>query len=58
MTYTPKAQRLMKLAQRAGELEVAAYDAGCRERAYHFMQKMNRLTKLAIHAQHCAGGDK
>lgn len=54
MTYTPWAQRLMKLAQRAGNLEFDAYMAFNRERAYHFMRKMNKFTRLAIQAQHGA----
>lgn len=55
MTYTPRAQRLMELAKRAGDLEFDAYMAFNRDRAIHFMRKMNRLTQLAIHAQH--GGE-
>lgn len=51
MTYTLKAQRLMKLARRAGDLEFEAYMEFKRDRAYHFMRKMNRLTQLAIQAQ-------
>lgn len=50
--YTPRAQRLMELARRAGDLEFYAYVAFNRPRAYHFMRKMNRLTQLAIQAQH------
>lgn len=52
MTYTPRAQRLMELARRAGDLEFEAYVAFNRHRAYHFLRKMNALTKLAIEAQH------
>jgi hypothetical protein len=52
MTYTPRAQRLMMLARRAGNLEYDAYMAFNRPRAYYFMRKMNALTKLAIEAQH------
>lgn len=54
MTYTPRAQRLINLARRAGQLEFEAYMAFNRERAYHFMRKMNKLTQLAIKAQHGA----
>lgn len=54
MTYTPRAQRQMKLARRAGDLEFEAYMAFNRERAYHFMRKMNSLTRLAYQAQHGA----
>lgn len=52
MTYTSRAQRLMMLARRAGDLEYDAYMAFNRPRAYHFLRKMNKLTKLAIEAQH------
>lgn len=51
MTNTMRAQRLMKLARRAGDLEFEAYVAFNRERAYHFMRKMNHFTKLAIQAK-------
>lgn len=54
MTYTPRAQRLMELARRAGDLEFDAYMAFNRPRAIHFMRKMNALTKLAYQAQHGA----
>lgn len=54
MTYTPRAQRLMELARRAGVLEFEAYMAFNRPRAIHFMRKMNTLTKLAYQAQHGA----
>lgn len=52
MTYTYRAQRLMMLARRAGDLEYDAYMAFNRARAIHFMRKMNRLTRLAIQAKH------
>lgn len=52
MTYTPQAQRLMKLAKRAGDLEFYAYVDNKMSRANHFMRKMNALTKLAYMAQH------
>lgn len=51
MTYTPRAQRLMRLSSIAGKLEYEAYMAFNRHRAIHFMRKMNHLTKLAIQAQ-------
>lgn len=51
MTYTPRAQRLMKLARIAGDLEFFAYMDCNRQRADHFMRKMNALTRLAIKAQ-------
>lgn len=54
MTYTPRAQRLMKLARRAGDLEIYAYVDGNISRANHFLRKMNSLTKLAIQAQYGA----
>lgn len=51
MTNTMRAQRLMKLARRAGDLEYDAYMAFNRPRAYHFMRKMYKLTQLAIQAR-------
>lgn len=54
MTYTPRAQRLMKLARIAGDLEFFAYMDCNRSRADHFMRKMNALTRLAYQAQHGA----
>ena len=54
MNYTPRAQRLMKLARRAGNLEFDAYLDGNKTRAIHFMRKMYSLTQLAIQAQHGA----
>lgn len=54
MTHTPRAQRLMKLARIAGELQFFAYMDCNRERADHFTRKMNALTRLAYQAQHGA----
>lgn len=51
MTYTHKAQRLMRLSSIAGKLEYEAYMAFNRQRAIHFMRKMYRLTELAKLAQ-------
>lgn len=50
MTYTPQAQRLMKLARRALKLERQAYDNHNHSRAFHFAIKLERLTSLAIKA--------
>lgn len=54
MTSQDKVQRLKALAQRAGNLEFEAYMDFNRERAIHFLRKMNRFTQLAIQAQHGA----
>lgn len=51
MTYTPRAQRLMKLARIAGDLEFFAYMDCNRSRAEHFMRRMNHFTRLAYLAQ-------
>lgn len=54
MTATPdesvvqKEKRLLLVAQRAGALEIKAMDAGNRNRAYHFMNRMYRL--IAVRA--------
>lgn len=52
MTYTPRAQRLMKLARIAGDLEFFAYMDCNRERAEHFLRKLYSFTRLAHSAQH------
>ena len=54
MTLKPRAQRLILLAKRAGDLEFYAYVDGNINRANHFLRKMNALTKLAYQAQHGA----
>lgn len=41
-----KEKRLRSLARRAGDLSVAAYLGGNRERAYFFLRKMNAILKL------------
>ena len=51
MQKVDRVQRLKLLAQRAGNLEFEAYMAFNRERAYHFLRKMNHFTQLAIQAQ-------
>lgn len=51
MTYTPRAQRLMKLARRAGDLEFFAYMDCNRQRAEHFLRKLYAFNRLANQAQ-------
>lgn len=43
-----KEKRLLLVAQKAGALEIKAMDAGNRNRAYHFMNRMYRL--IAVRA--------
>lgn len=50
MTYTPRAQRLMKLARHALKLERQAFEAGNHARAFHFLMKIDRFSGLAIEA--------
>ena len=47
-----QAKRLMNLSAKAGMLMHAAYDAGDRKRAYHFMKKMYHFTRQAIDVVH------
>ena len=47
-----QAKRLMNLSAKAGLLMHAAYDAGDRKRAYHFMKKMYHFTRQAIDVMH------
>ena len=43
-----KEERLQSLARHAGEMLIKAMDAGNRNRAYHFMNRMYRL--IAVRA--------
>lgn len=43
-----KEMRLLLVAQKAGALEIKAMNAGNRNRAYHFMNRMYRL--IAVRA--------
>ena len=43
-----KEKRLQSLARHAGEMLIKAMDAGNRNRAYHFMNRMYRL--IAVRA--------
>lgn len=54
MTYTPRARRLIQLAEYAGELEFYAYVDNNIPRANHFLRKRNAFIKLAYQARHGA----
>ena len=43
-----KEKRLRLLAKRAGDLFMAAYLGGNRDRAYFFLRKMNAILKLVL----------
>ena len=46
MTSDTKEKRLRLLAKRAGDLSVAAYHGGNRDKAYFFLRKMNAILKM------------
>lgn len=46
MSADTKEKRLRLLAKRAGDLSVAAYLGGNRDRAYFFLRKMNAILKM------------
>ena len=46
MSADTKEKRLRLLAKRAGDLSVAAYLGGNRDKAYVFLRKMNAILKM------------
>jgi hypothetical protein len=52
MTYTPRAQRLMELAQRACQLQIEAAVQGNNERSIHFLRKRAWIMSRSIIDRH------